>query len=217
MKFSISSKFTKPLARVGRYATAVASTSTAGASQRERSFESVRAGAGRAAAGRRRGLLFISRGDQGSRGLDETGEYEERAPPGGPGPGPPSMHDERWLLHVVGAKLAHLFLHGRAARLERARETGALFLEVVATLPDQIGSFALRLRCLLLRLLEPLLAVLAQELARFRPGLGRQEQRGGRAGDGAEGEPAQIARCVSTMPVRHVAASLRHVAASFSG
>src|SRR5215510_6890349 len=128
------------------------------------------------------------------------------APAGGPGPGPPSMHDEPRLLRV-GAKLAHLFLHGRAARLERAGETAALFLEVVTALPDQIGGLALRLGRLLLRPLEPLLAVLAQELARFRPGLGRQEQRGGRAGDGAEEEPAQITRCVSTMLVRHVAPS----------
>src|SRR5262245_59415273 len=78
MKFSISSKFTKPLARVGRYATAVTSTSTAGASQRERLFERVRAGAERGAAGRRRALLLISRDDQGTGESDETGEHEER-------------------------------------------------------------------------------------------------------------------------------------------
>src|SRR5215475_6235921 len=167
MKFSMSSKFTKPLARVGRYATAVTTTSPVGASQRERSFESVRAGAGRAAAGRRRGLLLISRGEQNAGGLAREGRARGTGTPaGGPGPGPPAMHDGSWLLRV-GAKLAHLFLHSRATGLERAHETAALLLEIVAALADQIGGLVLCLVRLLLRLLEPLLSVLSQKLARL--------------------------------------------------
>src|SRR5215831_14212307 len=144
----------------------------------------------------------------GAGGLGRDGRARgTRRPAGGPGPGPPSMHDELRLLRV-GAKLAHLFLHGRAAGLKRARETAALPLEIVAALADQIGGLALRLVRLVLRLLEPLLSVLAQELARLRAGLGRQQQRGSRAGDGAEEEPAQITRRVSTLFVHHVPPSL---------
>src|SRR5215472_862006 len=135
---------------------------------------------------------------------NERGEHQERRrPAGGSPPGPPSMHDGPWLLRV-GAKLAHLILHGRAAGLERARETCALLLEIAAALADQVGGLTLRLVRLLLRLLEPLLSVLGQKLARLRAGLGRQKQRGGRAGDGAEEEPAQITRRVSTLLVHHV-------------
>src|SRR5215469_101246 len=137
---------------------------------------------------------------------NERREHQERwRRAGGPGPGPPSIHDGPWLLRVgVGAKLAHLVLHGRTAGLERARETCALLLEILATLADQIGGLTLRLVRLLLRLLELLLSVLGQKLARLRAGLGRQKQRGGRAGDGAEEEPAQISRRVSTLLVHHV-------------